>query len=386
MKVLVLGAAGLQAEVAVHDLLQSPDVTEVIAADTDQAGLARLQARYGNRLLPVALDASEPAAIAGLMKDDVAVALCLLPSRLAVAAAEAAVVAGCNLVNTNYGSALPDGIGARAAAAGVTLMPESGLDPGIDLVLCGYGASQLDEVHELHSWCGGIPEPAAADNPLRYKVSWSWEGVLKSYCRPGRMMRDGQLVRIAAGDQHNPDWVQEVDFPGIGPLELIPNGDAILFAEHLGLADQIRDTTRCTFRWPGHSALWRSLTELGFLEESPLAELGGVSPREFMIRHLEPRLAYGSTERDMVVMRVIVGGVRDGQPVRLVYDLVDRRDLETGFMAMTRTVGFTASIVTQMVGTGEIAGRGLLTAVRDIPQQALLDRLAERGITIHQPR
>ena len=58
--------------------------------------------------------------------------------------------------------------------------------------------------------------------------------------------------------------------------------------------------------------------------------------------------------------------------------------METGFMAMNRTVGFTASIVAQMVLAGKIAGKGVLNPAKDIPYQEFLSALRERGIKVEE--
>ncbi len=206
MRVLVLGASGLQGRVAVADLLRSPDVTEVVCEDLDLRGVESLAGTCDlARAKLVQVDVREPGALRRLMSGGFDVAIDLLPSSYLGAVAEAAVAARCHLVNTMYGHQMPPGIGFRAEEAGVTLMPESGLDPGIDLVLCAHGVSRLDAVDELHSYCGGIPEPSVAvQNPLHYKISWSWEGVLKSYSRPAVFVRDGQVIRVPAETSTTP--------------------------------------------------------------------------------------------------------------------------------------------------------------------------------------
>ncbi|NIN62273.1 MAG: saccharopine dehydrogenase, partial [Gammaproteobacteria bacterium] len=73
---------------------------------------------------------------------------------------------------------------------GVVIMPECGLDPGIDLVLYRYGLRQFDELHVLNSYCGGIPEKTACTNPLGYKISWNWDAVLRSQQRNATLIRD----------------------------------------------------------------------------------------------------------------------------------------------------------------------------------------------------
>ena len=66
------------------------------------------------------------------------------------------------------------------------------------------------------------------------------------------------------------------------------------------------------------------------------------------------------------------------------FTAADRNDLETGLLAMQRTVGYTASIGAQMILNGQITKRGLLTPTRDIPSDILFDELEKRGITIQR--
>jgi len=387
MRALVLGACGLQGRVAVYDLLRSSPDIQVDCVDTDPAGLEGVRGLLDmSRVTFRQMDVSDPGTLAALMAAGFDVAIDLLPSSYLNLIAAAAVEAGCHLVNTMYGHQLAPELDVAARRRGVTIMPEAGLDPGIDLVLCGYGAGLLDEVHELHSWCGGIPEAGpAADNPLKYKISWSWEGVLMSYARPAVIIRNGKVLEIAAVDQHAPQWVRTSSFPGFGELEVIPNGDALVFAEKMGVTATLHNSTRCSLRWPGHSEVWHKLTSLGFLEETPVPGLpGGITPQDFLVRHLGPRLQYAPGERDAVIMRTVVGGVKDARPLQVTFELVDYRDLETGFLAMNRTVGFAASVVAQMVASGEIARRGVLTAVRDIPGARFLEEIRSRGIRIEE--
>jgi saccharopine dehydrogenase-like NADP-dependent oxidoreductase len=198
-------------------------------------------------------------------------------------------------------------------------------------------------------------------------------------------MKDGRIIDIPAKDIHSEQWVETIDFPGLGPLELIPNGDAIIFADYLGLSKTLRSTTRCSLRWPGHSAIWKKLIDLDFLSDEPIRGLPvEITPHQFMVNHLEPRLQYREEEQDMVVMRNIIAGRKGGKRMKITYDMLDLRDLETGLFAMNRTVGYTASIVAQMIVNGEIKGRGLLTPIRDIPYKRFLAEISKRGIRIKE--
>jgi saccharopine dehydrogenase-like NADP-dependent oxidoreductase len=123
------------------------------------------------------------------------------------------------------------------------------------------------------------------------------------------------------------------------------------------------------------------MSKLGLLDDTAPAE-GGPSPREFLRRHLEPRLQYADDERDMVLLRVEVAGSKDGVRLARRWDLVDYRDHATGLLAMNRTVGYPASIVAEMILDGQITRRGVGSPVRDVPPEPFFRALAERGITI----
>lgn len=387
MKYLVLGAAGMQAKAVIFDLCQSPDVHEIVCADMQP----ELLLKFGEfldleKIRLKKLDASNKADLVELMRDDVDVVIDLLPISFIGVVSEAAVEVGVSLVNTFYASSLPAGIHERAAAQNMIIMPEAGLDPGIDLILCGYGVSKLDQVYELHSFCGGMPEPTAIDNPLKYKLTWIWDGVLLSHKRPGKIMKDGIVIDIPAKDQHAPQWVETLEFPGIeGQLEMIVNGDAVVFADILGISETIRHTSRRYIRWNGHAQIWHALKQMQFLSDEPVAGLSpSITPHAFMRAHLEPQLHYKAEEKDMVLMRNTIAGVKDNQDIRITYDLIDYRDTKTGLFAMNRTVGFTASIVAQMIARGEIKGSGLLRTTKDVPYLPFIEELRKRDIVIKE--
>ncbi len=83
-----------------------------------------------------------------------------------------------------------------------------------------------------------------------------------------------------------------------------------------------------------------------------------------------------------MVVRVEVVGRQEGRKKRAVFQLIDRRDLATGLSAMSRTVGYTASIGALMIGTGQITRRGLLSPVNDVPYTLFVQELAKRNIQV----
>jgi lysine 6-dehydrogenase len=327
------------------------------------------------------VDVRDAEALRRLASCGARVAIALVPLRLEPSVAAAVVDAGTNLVTTNYAASVAFLAGA-ARTRGVTVVPEAGFDPGIDLVIVARAMSAFERVETLNSYGSGIPAPECRErNALNYGISWSWEGVLAAYSRPARLIVNGAEMVAAPEEIFRPAWRHDVIVDGVGRLEAYVNGDATAVAEAAGIRGTVHDAGRYTLRWPGHCEFWPKIASIGLLDDTPGAE-GGLSPREFLRRHLEPRLAYGPAERDMIILRVDVAGVRDGSRRGCRYELVAYRDLATGSLAMSRAVGCAASIVAQMVLSGEVRGPGVLSPIRDIPPGAFFEALGRRGMTI----
>jgi lysine 6-dehydrogenase len=385
VKILLLGT-GMQGKAALYDLVRSDAVTEVVAADGDIDALRGHVADkgYGEKVRPEALDAADPGSLGRLFNQHPDVAIDLLPVPFCDGVAQAAVAHGVHLVNTIYTTPVMRSLAAEAQARGITLLPEFGLDPGIDLLMLGQAAREVDTIEGVKSYGAGIPDLAAADNPIKYKITWTFDGVLASYRRQARLIRDGRLVEIDGRRIFYPEQLHDLAIEGVGQLEAYPNGDALPYVDVLGLdASQIQHMGRYSLRYPGHSRFWRALVDLGLLEDEPVWVDGqSVDRKHFLAAVMAPRLQLGSAERDIVILRVDLWGKEDGRPARVVYQLIDRRDLATGLTAMNRTVGFTASIGAQLIGRGVVDKRGLLSPVTDIPYDIVVNELANRGIHI----
>ncbi len=377
--VLIVGI-GLQGRATVFDLLRSGSL-RVVAADADpQAASAQLDALdlRPQGLEPV--DVLNPGAMATLIRRSGAdVAVCMVPPELQQPVAQGALAAGVPFVSTSYTRQLGQ-LHDQARERGLALLPEMGLDPGIDLLLCRAALDELDEVHGLLSFGGGIPAPECATDPLRYKISWSFPGVLEAYRRSARLRRRGRDLRIPGQEIFQPQQRRTIRMSELGELEGTPNGDALAYIARFGLQGAaLQDMARFTLRWPGHGEAWRLLSKLGLLEGQ--ADDAG-SPIAFLARHLEPRLQYGEDEADLVALRAQAWGLRQGAPHQVCWDLLDRRDAKTGLFAMNRSVGFTASIAAQLLLDGTICGTGLLSPARDVPCEPVFQALRERGMRI----
>ena len=218
----------------------------------------------------------------------------------------------------------------------------------------------------------------------KYKVTWTFEGALRSYLRAGRVIREGRVIEIKETEMFSPGNIHEIEIEGLGRLEAFPNGDALKYADLLGVEKSgLRNLGRYVLRWPGHCAFWEAIAGLHLLDSEPVVVDGvPVDRKRFLAAAIEPHIQYRDDERDVVVVRIDVKGRQGGEKKRVVYQVIDRRDLETGFTAMSRTVGYTASIGALMVGSGKITKRGLLSPVNDVPYGPFARQLGKRDIRI----
>ncbi len=383
MKFLVLGGCGIQGRTVLHDLASDNEVSEIVCADIRFDELSKIENFTDmSKIRTVTVDAQDSSALVNLYKK-VDMVIDLLPRNFNQYVNKAAIEAKVSVVNTNYD--YERDLDEPAKKAGIAILPESGLDPGIDLITYGHARTKFDELHVINSYCGGFPEKKACTNPLNYKLSWIWKGVLSSTMRESRIINDKKIIEIPAMKQHDEAYIHTIDFPGLGKLEAIPNGDAVYFTELMGITDNIIQTGRYSLRWPGWSAFWRPLKQLGFLNDQPVEGFDcKVTPFDFLDKFLGPQLKYQADEKDLTAMVNIFEGIKDKKKMRFTSTMLIERDLDTGIMAMSKGVGYTAAIVARMIVKGDIKGKGVLSPMKHIPVKKFMDELKKRGILIKE--
>ncbi len=396
-RVLLLGC-GAQGRAVLHDLAMGDDPVHVVVADREQSAGKAIRGYAASRVEARMVDATDEAAVAALMREaDVVVEA--LPGPFALPMARLAADCGVSLVSSMYLRDPQEQDAVRIAATeraihelddaarrrGVVILPEFGLDPGLDLILGARALAELDEVVEFHSYGAGLPGLAARDNALGYRFSWSPIGVMRSYRRPARMITGGVAVEIDPAALFEPGRHHIVEVPEIGaPLECYPNGDAVHYAELFGLSATVREMARYTGRYVGHCAFWHVMVKSGFLESEPVAVNGvAVAPIDFTAALLsaQPQFQYGESDEDLTWIRVDVRGKRGGKNRRVVYDLVDRRDFATGLTSMQRTVGFTLARGARLILNGSLGRPGLRSPV-EVPYDLVFPALERHGIRV----
>jgi saccharopine dehydrogenase-like NADP-dependent oxidoreductase len=374
MKAAVLGS-GLMGSVISWDLARSPNVDEVVVADIDRGRLADLKRRAsGKKLLVEEIDLKDMAKAGRFLKGFDVIASAL-PHGAVHPTDVAAVKAGAKLVNIAFEDEQMN-LDGEARKTGALLVPGCGLAPGLGGILLAHGVEELGGADEGHILVGGIPEEPTP--PFRYKLVFSIVGLLREYIEGARVFRDGKLVSIDPFSE-----VERVDFPSpIGSLEAFcTDGLASLVWTMKGM----RVMDEKTLRWPGHVEKMKLLMESGYFSREKV-RAGGVevSPLELSYAVLGKKLSEGNP-RDITVMKVIAKSGKFAQ----TYDMVDRYDESNGITSMGKTTGYTASIVTQMVGLGKVAGTGVIppeVAIKGRMVGELLSELGDRGVNISKKR
>jgi saccharopine dehydrogenase (NADP+, L-glutamate forming) len=257
-----------------------------------------------------------PEALAGAVRaGDLVVSM--LPADQHPAIAGMCVEAGAHFVSSSYISPEMRALDTPAREAGLALVNEVGLDPGIDHLMAhdlvaAYRASQAYDagnVLSFTSYCGGIPK---LPNAFRYKFSWSPLGVLKALRSPSRSIRDFSELRV----QRPWDAISSYDAPLPVPerFEVYPNRDSIPFIEDYRLDPswKVRDFVRGTIRLNGWADAWAPV----FAEIETLFGAEGDARLREMSEQLWRDNAYqGPEDPDRVVLFVSLRAEREGRPV-----------------------------------------------------------------------
>lgn len=260
----------------------------------------------------------------------------------------------------------------RAEAAGVTIVPDCGLAPGMACLLAARLVDELEDVTKVRLRVGGLP--AHPRPPLNYKLVFSVRGLTNEYLEPAEVLRDGHCKRLPSLTE-----VEELEFPPpFGKLEAFhTSGGASTLTRTL--RHRVRDLDYKTIRYPGHCAVFRGMQSLGMLDEEPV---DGVVPREFTERMLERALTDDDT--DVVLVRVSAEGTRDGHRVRLVNEVIDRHDVQTGHSAMARCTAYPTAAIAYMIAAGAIEKRGVLPGESCVPLDTFVSAVEARGIDVKE--
>lgn len=392
----------------------------------------------------MSLDVTDEAALdAEVAKHDVVISL--IPYTFHATVIKSAIRQRKNVVTTSYVSPAMMELDEQCKAAGITVMNEIGLDPGIDHL---YAVKTIDEVHRAGgkivsflSYCGGLPAPEASDNPLGYKFSWSSRGVLLALRNAAKVYQDGRIVDIASKDlmgTAKPYFI----YPGYA-FVAYPNRDSTPYRERYGMPEA-QTIVRGTLRYQGFPQFIRVLVETGFLEDGRVAALEqavawreatraivgaassstadleaavvakatfdsaeererilsglrwigifsdeAITPRgnalDTLCASLEKKMQFEAGERDMVMLQhKFEIEHADGRRETRTSTLVEYGD-PAGYSAMAKLVGVPCAVAVQQVLDGRLSDKGILAPMTPRINEAIMRELKEKhGIELKE--
>lgn len=276
-RILILGA-GLVAGPLVRYLAKRQFPLTIASNDLTQARhLVESRHLSQHAIEIVAWNADDSEELRRLI-DASSIVVSLLPATMHLDIARACIALRRNLVTASYVSPEMRALNREAKHAGVTLLNELGLDPGIDHMSAMYLLDDIraqgERVLSFHSYCGGLPAPDARTNPWDYKFSWSPIGVLRAARASARYLDRGQIIDVPA--EAMTQYRSILHFDGVGELEAYPNRDATQYLDLYRLRDLETTGTlyRGTLRYPGWIETMDALRKLGLLSDDPFDARG----------------------------------------------------------------------------------------------------------------
>jgi hypothetical protein len=281
--------------------------------------------------------------------------------------------AGAHFACSSYTSPLLAQAGEKAAAEGLVMLTEAGLDPGLDHLLAHV---LVDEARDavgtgpatarFLSVCGGVP---AVPNDFRYKFSWAPRGVLHALRSPARFLARGQLLTAAEPWEH----VRSLRLPGGESVEVYPNRDSLAFVGQYGFPVDwtVTDFQRGTVRLEGWQAAWQPV--FAVLRGDDDARIDAYADE------LARRYPTGPADHDRVILWVSLGVAGAGTfSGGLLLDM-EGDDRAT---AMSRCVSLPLAVGVEEILSGRLPA-GLSRCAEDpTAARRWLDRLRQLGLVL----
>ena len=380
------------------------------------------------------MDVSDEAALEDFVRQaDLAVSL--LPYAYHPLVARLCVKHRKQMVTTSYVKEPMTQLNGAAKEAGVILLNEIGVDPGIDHMTAMKVIHRVQknggEITSFTSWCGGLPAPEANTNPLGYKFSWSPKGVLLAGKNPAHYLKDGQEVFVSGEELFDHYWIVPVEVEGeMIDFEGYPNRDSLPYMETYGIT-----TTKGMFRGTLRNVGWcptlRKIVDLGLLDEEERDDIAGLTFAQFtarligsagdlkkdlaaylkveedslVISNLEwlgllsddllplqkgapvdiltarmlEKMQYEEGERDMLVLQHEFLAEYPGRKEKITSTMIDF-GIPHGDTSMSRTVGLPAAISVKLILQGKINLTGVHTPVVPEIYEPVLEELEQLGI------
>ncbi len=265
-------------------------------------------------------------------------------------------------------------LGKKAKKNQVTIIPDSGLAPGLVSIITKDIVEKNDTVESVHLRVGGLP--VHPQLPLNYEIVFSPNGLINEYTEDALVLQNAKIkVKPSMTER------EIIEFPEpFGKMEafITSGGSSTLPYTY---QQKINTLDYKTIRYPGHCEKMKILLDLGFGSTKPIVvDKTMLSPRKMLISLLVQSLP--KTNEDVVLLKVLSKVKRKNEYINVQYQLIDYFDKQTGFTAMMRTTGFPVAITADLIARNIITQHGVFCPEEIIPPSLFFDELRKRDIDI----
>jgi saccharopine dehydrogenase-like NADP-dependent oxidoreductase len=360
----------------------------------------------------------------------------MLPATMHYLIAEDCVKQGKSMVTASYVSEEIKSLDAEARKAGVILLNEIGVDPGIDHMSAMQIIDQIREMgcnlSSFRSFTGGLVAPKYDNNPWNYKFTWAPKNVVLAGQGTAQIIVKGMYKYIPYHRLFT--RIQRINVLDYGEFEAYLNRDSLKYRSIYGL-DNIPTMVRGTLRRPGYSRTWNVLVQLGMTDDSYTLEnsenmtysdftetflkyipgmslesnvakyvdvnedstimyrlrwlglfdkqrkigLKKATPAQILQHLLEEKWNFDKDDKDMIVMQHRFGFMEECKHERIISSMVVEGD-DHIHTAMSKTVGLPVAIAAKLILNGKINLSGVqVPTIKEI-YQPVLKELEEYGI------
>ena len=346
----VLGA-GMQGTAAAYDLAKFAQPHKILMGDVDldQANKSawRVNDLVGAAICePHQVSALDPAALSKFL-EGVDVLLSCVPYWMHPKIAEVAIATKTNMVDLGGNTEITMQtlvLDEQAKAAGVTLVPDTGLAPGLVNSIGMYLIENLDECDSVKLYCGVLPQNPKP--PFNYKLTFNVEGLVTEYDYQAVALREGNIALIDTLTE-----LEELKVDELGQMEAFVTSGGTSTAPYT-LQGRVKNYEYKTIRFPGHCERIKIFKDFGFWGEQAI-EIDGkpIVPRHLFYKVFGDALSKFE-DKDMCAVRGVGVGKKDGKDKRIQVDIFDRECERTGFTSMERLTGFSCAIFANEIAEG----------------------------------
>jgi lysine 6-dehydrogenase len=376
MKILVLGA-GMMGRAIAYDLNKFSNYEEILIGDQDaQTRSSSKSFLQGTHVKVIPLNAEKTSEVKDQFKK-VDVAVSALPYRFNYELAKLAISTRTHFIDLGGNNTIVENerrLFSKAEENEVTIIPDSGLAPGLVSIITRDIVDNLDTIDFVKLRVGGLPRYPKP--PLNYQIVFSPYGLINEYIEDALILDQGKII-----EKKSMTEIEELKFPKpFGTMEtfLTSGGCSTLPNTY---KDTIRYLDYKTIRYPGHCEKIKAILDMGFAEETKMMIRDQlVSPRDVFASLLVKNVP--TTGEDVVLLKVLSQGTKQGKQRSREYVMIDYYDTEHDITAMMRTTAYPVAITAQMIEEGTIQQHGVFCPEEIIPPTLFFSALKKRGITL----